>query len=1253
MGRKGTKGEVPAVPGALGSDAKRFKQSTLAFGGGVSCAASIAPSAVGAPVVPARVSAPVSGFAVPPNETWPALSDGDTAERASVAAPTNHSQAVSSPCAPRAGARTVGDGAPGECAAGDRVDGGGDGVHAATHGAGSEWSAIGAASAQLRVCERAACVPSRAARLLDTVGMPRAAAAPSFAAERPARAREPPAGAPPVGARAPTLNAEQRAVADANDGLILVRAGPGSGKTRALVGRVCALVAQRSVAARDVLCLAFSTKAAAELQARLAGALPPATFGHVAVHTFHSACLHLLRERHEAAALAADVPRGFHVAARQADACLAEALGDAGVAGTAVSAVRALLERRRNAAAERAAVADVAASATPGAHADAEALARALRAAAAAAGGGSGEGGDDDETGLSERDLAAVERCYRARLRARAPRARAGASGGGDGDDGGGGGGDGGSSGARAPLLDYDDLLSAAEATLRWELAQPGCARGDGGGYRHVLVDEFQDASVQQCSLVALLARAHGNCTAVGDADQAIFGWRHACAAGGEVLRLLGHFETITALRLDANYRSTPQIVVAARAMLAAGGAAGTERAASGRGGGGGGAATVGGNSRCTAAAGAVERGVPAAGMVAMRADGDRVRVLCCTDGAAECEAVAAALVEARARGVRPREMAVLVRVRAQVDAIARACAAHGLPVSGAGAAVGGAGAGGALASRADARDAAALLALAARGERADVSSFERALGLCAGVGDTTARRLLAPSGGGAWHGLLQAARGNAPGGGGAGGVKAATAASLASLVRAVRALSALLAPRAPLHEPVAPLSALVHAAADAAVALRGPRRLANGTNDGAAGAGGRSEVVEAMAAAAAAFEEDVGSVPASGLGARAGDAIAPPSGGAGGCGALAGDGSVGGRADLLLRFLESVGLASAGSSAGVGAPDGGASASDPSPAAAPACADGRVCVLTVHAAKGLEWETVILAGVTDDLFPHARAASSVGGCAEERRLLYVGMTRARTQLVLTHTGAPSRFLAPLNAQLVERTRIGGGGGGAARTGEDDGDGAHTRGCGARACGGQRPELARAGGSSAHACPVGGGFQTASAMLGMGEGADDADSAAPCAGQGGLARGPERLRTGGRCGIAGGRTWRLGGTSGDAESRTAAVRPLASSSAAAPGQHGGFCSAASSLGARQGCAGRATAASGGGAGSNRGAAARLGVAAGAGVRRPLAHLAQPPTLAELGRGAAGGEGCPPGRALHPPSNHDVPSPACSRDRRPA
>ncbi|MDP6942267.1 MAG: 3'-5' exonuclease [Planctomycetota bacterium] len=90
-----------------------------------------------------------------------------------------------------------------------------------------------------------------------------------------------------------------------------------------------------------------------------------------------------------------------------------------------------------------------------------------------------------------------------------------------------------------------------------------------------------------------------------------------------------------------------------------------------------------------------------------------------------------------------------------------------------------------------------------------------------------------------------------------------------------------------------------------------------------------------------------------------------------------------------------------------------------------------RVSLMTVHTAKGLEFDRVAVVGLEEGLFPHARSFEDAGGIEEERRLFYVALTRARKELFLSHcrmrfrTGAPgpqapSRFLDELPVHLLE-----------------------------------------------------------------------------------------------------------------------------------------------------------------------------------------------------------------------------------------
>src|SRR6266849_2935857 len=95
---------------------------------------------------------------------------------------------------------------------------------------------------------------------------------------------------------------------------------------------------------------------------------------------------------------------------------------------------------------------------------------------------------------------------------------------------------------------------------------------------------------------------------------------------------------------------------------------------------------------------------------------------------------------------------------------------------------------------------------------------------------------------------------------------------------------------------------------------------------------------------------------------------------------------------------------------------------------------DARVWMMTLHSAKGLEFPVVVLAGLEEGLFPHSRSSEDEEELEEERRLCYVGMTRARSRLVLTgaarrrifgeyQASEPSRFIDEVPEALIERVK--------------------------------------------------------------------------------------------------------------------------------------------------------------------------------------------------------------------------------------
>src|SRR5256885_2130645 len=91
---------------------------------------------------------------------------------------------------------------------------------------------------------------------------------------------------------------------------------------------------------------------------------------------------------------------------------------------------------------------------------------------------------------------------------------------------------------------------------------------------------------------------------------------------------------------------------------------------------------------------------------------------------------------------------------------------------------------------------------------------------------------------------------------------------------------------------------------------------------------------------------------------------------------------------------------------------------------------------MTLHAAKGLEYRVVFLSGMEEGILPHSQSLEATEDLEEERRLCYVGMTRAREQLYCLHSRerrlhgqfreqSPSSFLAEIPEEVREEVRLG------------------------------------------------------------------------------------------------------------------------------------------------------------------------------------------------------------------------------------
>ncbi|MDO5620133.1 MAG: UvrD-helicase domain-containing protein [Paracoccus sp. (in: a-proteobacteria)] len=297
------------------------------------------------------------------------------------------------------------------------------------------------------------------------------------------------------------LNPAQRAAVEALDGPVLLLAGAGTGKTRALTTRIAHILNQGRAWPSQILAVTFTNKAAREMRDRIGRLLGEAVEGMPWLGTFHSISVKILRRHAE---LVGDgeitLKPSFTILDTDDQIRLLKQL----------IAADGLDEKRWPA-----------------------------RALAGLIDGWKNRALIPDRVPKS--DQAAFEghgvRLYRAYQRRL----------------------------LELNAVDFGDLLLHCVTLFQ---AHPDLLAKWQDRFRYILVDEYQDTNVAQYMWLRLLAARDRNICCVGDDDQSIYGWRGAEV--GNILRFETDFPGAQVIRLEQNYRSTPQILAAASGLIAA-----------------------------------------------------------------------------------------------------------------------------------------------------------------------------------------------------------------------------------------------------------------------------------------------------------------------------------------------------------------------------------------------------------------------------------------------------------------------------------------------------------------------------------------------------------------------------------------------------------------------------------------------------------------------------------------------------------
>ena len=414
------------------------------------------------------------------------------------------------------------------------------------------------------------------------------------------------------------LNPEQRRAVTHGEGPLLVVAGAGTGKTQVITRRIAWLIATKRAKPSEILALTFTDQAADEMQVRVDQLVP---YGHndAAIATFHAFGDRLIREF----AFELGLPPDVRVLSRpETVVFLREHLFD-----FELDEYRPLGDPTRFLDAlatlfSRAKDEDV----SPAAYlahaqqlvADAERAAAALEAPGADATDGDRDAADAlAEEARRQLELARAFERYQALL---------GANG----------------------CIDFGDQVALALKLVR---ESPAVREAIQQRFRYILVDEFQDTNRAQAELVALLAERHRNVTVVGDDDQSIYKFRGAAISN--ILEFRERYRNARVVVLRRNYRSLPPILDASYRLV-----------------------RHNDPDRLEVRAGVVKRLVPER----LVPESPPVRHEAFATGSEEADWIAGDIGRRIGDGVRPRDVAVLVRSNAAADAVLRSLNVAGIP---------------------------------------------------------------------------------------------------------------------------------------------------------------------------------------------------------------------------------------------------------------------------------------------------------------------------------------------------------------------------------------------------------------------------------------------------------------------------------------------------------------------------------------------------------------------------------------------